>query len=1099
MIQLMQRWLATPVFPTDEDLTRRARLLNIALINILTLAPVLILGNALGGRTPWPVFAGNLGAMVASLLLRGWMRRGRVQTASIGLIALGFVLVTASVASLGTIRVPAAAMYLLLVITAGLLFDLRGMIATTALCSLAVGGLIVAENAGRLPQPDYAVTITQWIAYTALCGWTGSLTLTALAVLRQALARAGREMAERQVAKSQAEAALEALQNERDFAMQVLNAMGQGLTVTDADACFEYVNPAYARMVGRRPEDLVGKPPMDVTAPEDQETLHRERLRRLAGETSTYETRLRHVEGRDVPVLITAVPRWQRGQPQGAITVISDLTERKAAEEALAASEALLRTIAENYPNSYLSIIERDLTVGFTSGQEFKKQNLNPDQFVGLTLEQVFGDQAPTLREHYLKTFDGREQSFELFFNNQHQFYRTVPLYAPDGTIPRILSVVENITERKRAEESLRHIRDLLNQTQAITKVGGWEYDVCARRMTWTDEVYRIYGLDSALYDPNNIPQDIASYAPEDQAKVAEAFQQAVEMGKPYDLELRLINARGEHLWVRTIGQAGRRDGEIVRVSGNIMDITESKQAEDELRRSEHNLAEAERIGHTGSWDYDVASDTARWSENMFHIFDVDPAMPRELVFKHFVENLVHPADRTHILSVFNDALIGKRPYDLEYRIVKRDGSIRDIHALAETVRDERGKAIRMIGKVEDITARKRAEAEIRRRVDELAALNAVGRAVSGTLSLSEIAAAAVQGLLEAVRADAAFLFLRDGERLVLQGVGPQPAADRLGAIPEHRVGACFCGLAVAQGQPLYSRDIFSDLRCSWEECKRAGFRAFAALPLRSRDEISGVIGLAADTERDFATQAAFLETLASQVASSIHNAQLYAVANARQAQLRELAAYLQNAREEERAAIARELHDEFGQALTALKIDLAWLDRRLPPRRADLTAKVNAMSALLHDTIGAVRRVTAGLRPGLLDDLGLVAAIEWQAQEFAGRTGLACELRLGEQDLALDRDLATALFRIFQEALTNVARHAAATRVEVALEDRPDVLTLVVRDNGKGIAPGQEFAPHSLGLLGMRERARAWGGDVMIAGVAGQGTTVTVRIPRGG
>ena len=127
-------------------------------------------------------------------------------------------------------------------------------------------------------------------------------------------------------------------------------------------------------------------------------------------------------------------------------------------------SEALLRTIAENYPNSYLSIIENDLTVGFTSGQEFKKQKLNPDQVVGMTLEQLFGDQAPVVREHYLSTFAGKEQSFELFFNDQHQFFRTSPLNAEDGTISTDSSVVENITERVQAQKALEGKRIAASQ-----------------------------------------------------------------------------------------------------------------------------------------------------------------------------------------------------------------------------------------------------------------------------------------------------------------------------------------------------------------------------------------------------------------------------------------------------------------------------------------------------------------------------------------------------------------------------------------------------------------------------------------------------------
>jgi signal transduction histidine kinase len=295
-------------------------------------------------------------------------------------------------------------------------------------------------------------------------------------------------------------------------------------------------------------------------------------------------------------------------------------------------------------------------------------------------------------------------------------------------------------------------------------------------------------------------------------------------------------------------------------------------------------------------------------------------------------------------------------------------------------------------------------------------------------------------------------------------------------------------------GQSIRVGDVHSDPR--YLEADPA-IQSEMAVPLIAGGRAIGAINVESNEPNAFsAHDERLLATLANQAVIAIENARLYEEMNRRQAQLRELTAYLQTAREEERAYVAREIHDEFGQTLTALKMDLSWLARRLPQRQTDLAAKVNAMAGLVDGAVNTVRRIATELRPGLLDDLGLVAAIEWQAQEFARRTGLTVELHLGDQDLALDRDLATALFRIFQEALTNIARHAAATRVEIELVHQPDLLKLVVADNGKGIEPAQILAPRSLGLLGMRERARALGGDVVIEGSPGQGTTVTVRIP---
>ncbi len=211
---------------------------------------------------------------------------------------------------------------------------------------------------------------------------------------------------------------------------------------------------------------------------------------------------------------------------------------------------------------------------------------------------------------------------------------------------------------------------------------------------------------------------------------------------------------------------------------------------------------------------------------------------------------------------------------------------------------------------------------------------------------------------------------------------------------------------------------------------------------------------------------------------------------------LRALASRLESVREEERTRIARELHDELGQALTALKFDLATLAGRLPKRNQGLRADAQAMSNQIDTTIKLVRRISTELRPGMLDDLGLAAAIEWQGQEFAARTGIECRVRLPEQELVSSREQATAIFRIFQETLTNVARHAKATKVEVDLELVGEATRLRVRDNGQGFDNAEVKGKHSLGLLGMEERAEILGGTFEVESAIGQGTTVTVVIP---
>jgi signal transduction histidine kinase len=209
---------------------------------------------------------------------------------------------------------------------------------------------------------------------------------------------------------------------------------------------------------------------------------------------------------------------------------------------------------------------------------------------------------------------------------------------------------------------------------------------------------------------------------------------------------------------------------------------------------------------------------------------------------------------------------------------------------------------------------------------------------------------------------------------------------------------------------------------------------------------------------------------------------------------LRRLAAHLISVREEERAHIAREIHDELGQVLTGIKMEVGWLQKRL--KEPALLEKTESMSKLIDSTVQTVRKIATGLRPEMLDDMGLVAAIGWQAKEFQKRTGIRCRVKLPPETAKLDIDVSTTAFRIFQEILTNVARHSRATRVDIDLGVTEDQVSLEVHDNGVGIAESDLHGRKSLGLLGMHERALLFGGEVRISGAPGHGTRVSVVIP---
>ncbi len=211
---------------------------------------------------------------------------------------------------------------------------------------------------------------------------------------------------------------------------------------------------------------------------------------------------------------------------------------------------------------------------------------------------------------------------------------------------------------------------------------------------------------------------------------------------------------------------------------------------------------------------------------------------------------------------------------------------------------------------------------------------------------------------------------------------------------------------------------------------------------------------------------------------------------------LRNLNNQLQSVREEEKARIAREIHDELGQALTALKFDVSWVEKEISKKNPTVIEKIESMKGLIEDTIRVVQRIATELRPQMLDIMGLCETLKWQNQEFQKRTGTNCEIIIEPEEIVVDPELSTALFRIYQEALTNVARHAKANRVQTSFKKQLDSLVLEIEDDGIGMDEKIMDNPHSLGLIGIRERVLAWGGEFRLRSGPGKGTTLTIVIP---
>ena len=208
------------------------------------------------------------------------------------------------------------------------------------------------------------------------------------------------------------------------------------------------------------------------------------------------------------------------------------------------------------------------------------------------------------------------------------------------------------------------------------------------------------------------------------------------------------------------------------------------------------------------------------------------------------------------------------------------------------------------------------------------------------------------------------------------------------------------------------------------------------------------------------------------------------------------LAAHLQTIREEERTRIAREIHDELGQQLTCLKMDASWISKKITPKENAIVERLKSMLLVIEDMTISVRRIASDLRPGILDDLGLIAALDWQCSEFQKRTGNSCQFITSLTEINLDKEIATVIFRLYQEALTNIVRHAKATQVKTSLVKDCKFLTLTIQDNGNGFDAKEMKNKKTLGLIGMKERVVRMGGELLIQSEIGIGTTIVSKVP---
>jgi PAS domain S-box-containing protein len=551
----------------------------------------------------------------------------------------------------------------------------------------------------------------------------------------------------------------------------------------------------------------------------------------------------------------------------------------------------------------------------------------------------------------------------------------------------------------------------------------------------------------------------------EDRAGLLAERQRADRAGHVFRHEARIRRPDGELRWC--LFTAAVRQGADGRLhwDGIELDITEQRLAARELRVSEERLRLATEVSNVGLWEWIPQSQQIYFSPITKRQLGLEGVDSFDSVDSWFL--LLHPDDRAETLRRIHAASHAPwTPYENEYRVRHRDGSYRWFRARGAMLLDDRGQPLRLLGVIDDVTTLREGQQERERLLEQqLAARAEADAAHARVLQVIE----SVSDAFMAVDRQWAFTVIN---RKAAQTFA-QPTTGLVGKalwshLPDNLAIACGPAFRRAMEERKFAfLEVHDDVSQRWYET-------------RVHPSEEGIAVFFLDISERKATEAAL---------------------RASEQQLHALLALSRRDQERERIRIARQIHDELGQQLTGVKMDLRWLERKLSepgtaPALNALLDRTVAASELNDQIITTVQRIAAELRPTALDHLGLVSALRQRAREFGQRSGLRCTVTVVGAEPQPAPNVANELFYIVQEALTNVARHAKATQVEVTIGRQGDEFVLDIRDDGQGIEPARIEGRHSLGLLGMRERALQCGGSLLVQRAQPLGTMVSVRVP---
>ncbi|MBN8673326.1 MAG: PAS domain S-box protein [Chitinophagales bacterium] len=858
--------------------------------------------------------------------------------------------------------------------------------------------------------------------------------------------------------RKKAEAAMKASEETRRL---IMNSALDAIICMDTGGFITVWTKQAEKIFGWTEEEMIGTQLSDSIIPEQYRKMHQDGLKRYL-DTGHGPVLNRMIEinglnkkGQEFPVELSIVHVLQ-GDIQFFCAYIRDITERKKTEDEIVKSRKQFQNLVENISGVYwVNNLDQQQTLYVSPsyetvwGRACRDLYRNPADFINAI--------HPEDRNELYKAYENIADTLKTRIS-----YRIV---RPDREIRWITArtnviidnngqkieygYAEDVTEQRKAEENIIKANERFRLIARTTNEAIWEMDLQTGQAWGNDAHQYLYGLTIKDAVPSH--EDwIKRIHPDDREETLRSYRDTFSSKEStWIAEYRFYTEKEELINIYDRTYIVRNEaGEPIRMMGSMMNITERKKAEEEIVKA-RDMADKLIDALPGVfYFYDEKGKFIRWNRQLEIVTGYSA---KEISGMHPVD--LFPAEEKEYINKRIEGVFETGSNDAEANFLTKSGEEIPYYFKAVLMNYE-GKPC-LLGSGIDITERKKAEEQVRASEQKYKLLFESNPQPMWMFDLP------AYNIIDVNDAAAKQYGYSRKEFLSLRASDLRPAED------------------VEQFMKYLNTNFREGVHYAgaWRHKKKNGDIIY--VDILSHDiiyEEKPVRLILANNITD--------KYIAEEKLKESYEA------------IRELTGHIQNIREEERSHIAREIHDELGQQLTVLKMDVSWLNKKMGHSNEIVTNKLKSLAEMIDGTVKTVRRISSELRPSLLDDLGLVAAMDWHLKEFGRRSGIETVFNEPEHDLPVPEKFKTGLYRIFQESLTNVARHSGATLVKVVLEEKENYLMLSIEDNGKGFDMQETKDRRTLGILGMKERSMMMGGIYEISSLPGKGTIITVSVP---